>query len=80
MSKDQAITYWKNDDFIQKSETLWNIKIYYHIWKLVKLMITFGDIEIRKRKFYHSENLIPLEDADIDNAQVSGVSLMKKKI
>ena len=43
-------------------------------------MINFGDIEIRKRKFYHSKNLIPLEDADIDNAQVSSVSLMKKKI
>ena len=43
-------------------------------------MITLDDTEIGKHIFYHSKDLIPLEDVDIDNSQVSSVSLLKKQI
>ena len=36
-----------------------------------KESIVYGDIEIEKRKFYHSKNLIFLKSKDIDNIQLS---------
>ena len=36
-----------------------------------KEIITFGDIEIEKRKFHHRKNLIFLEYVDIDNILIS---------
>ena len=36
-----------------------------------KEIITFGDIEIEKRKFHHRKNLISLEYVDIDNIMIS---------
>ena len=34
-------------------------------------MLTFGNIEIEKNKFYHHKNLILLGDADIEKVLVS---------
>ena len=36
-----------------------------------KVSIVYGDIEIEKRKFHHSKNLIFLKSKDIDNIQLS---------
>ena len=36
-----------------------------------KESIAYGDIEIEKRKFYHSKNLILLRSKDIDKIQLS---------
>ena len=38
-----------------------------------KEFIKFSDIEIKKRKFHHRENVILLEDADIEKIQVSSM-------
>ena len=35
-----------------------------------KKNITFGDLEIKKRKFLHGKNLVLSEDADIAKIQV----------
>ena len=34
-----------------------------------KEIITFGDIEIEKRRFYHHKSLIFLKDVEIENIQ-----------
>ena len=34
---------------------------------------TFGNIEIKKRKFHHCKNLILLEDIDIYNILISSI-------
>ena len=48
---------------------------------MVKEIITFGYIEIEKRKFHHRKNLILLQYVDIDNRHVSSmVSFGGKKI
>ena len=46
---------------------------------MCKKIITFGNIEIEKRKFYHRKNLILLEDLYNDNIQVSTVVSSGKK-
>ena len=33
INKKEAINLMQNADLMEKSEILWNIKIYYHIWK-----------------------------------------------
>ena len=33
INKNEAINLMQNGDLMEKNETLWNIKIYYHIWK-----------------------------------------------
>ena len=38
-----------------------------------KEIITFGDIEIEKRKFHHRKNLILLEYVDIDSILTSSL-------
>ena len=38
-----------------------------------KEIITFGDIEIKKRKFYHRKSLILSEYVDIDSIQISSL-------
>ena len=40
---------------------------------MVKEIITFGYIEIEKRKFHHRKNLILLQYVDIDNRHVSSM-------
>ena len=35
--------------------------------KISKEIISFGDIETKKRKFHHRKNVILSEDVDIDN-------------
>ena len=40
---------------------------------MVKVIIAFGTIKIKKRKFHHLENLILLEDIDIDNILTSSL-------
>ena len=44
-----------------------------------KEIITFGDIEIEKRKFHHCRNLILLGYVDIDSIQVSSIVSSSKK-
>ena len=45
-----------------------------------KKITTFGDIKIKKRKFFHRKNLILLEVVDIGKVQVSVWFLQSKKI
>ena len=48
--------------------------------KMVKEIITFGDTEIKKRKFRHCKYLILLEDVDIDNILVSNMAFRVKNL
>ena len=45
-----------------------------------KEIITFGNIEIEKRKFHHRQNLILLEDLDLDNCRYLVWFLLVKNI
>ena len=54
-----------NASLNEKSGTLKDIKIYYHLLKKDKKIIAFGDIKIEKHKVHHRKNLILLEDVDI---------------
>ena len=45
-----------------------------------KEIITFGNIEIEKRKFHHRQNLILLEDLDLDNYRYLVWFLLVKNI
>ena len=38
---------------------------------MAKGILTFGDIEIAKIKFYHCKSPVPVRDADIENVFVS---------
>ena len=51
MSKDQAISLLRSDDFTEKKGILWNIQIFYHVWKMFEETITLGDIDIEKQNF-----------------------------
>ena len=42
--------------------------------------VTFGDNEIEKRKFHHFKNLILLRHVDIDNIQVTKITVTKMMI
>ena len=44
-----------------------------------KEIITFGDIEIEKRKFHHRKNLILLEYVDIDSMLTSSLVFYGEK-
>ena len=44
-----------------------------------KEIITFGDIEIEKRKFSYRRNLILLKDVDVDNILISSMISSSKK-
>ena len=44
-----------------------------------KEIITFGDIEIEKRKFHHRRNLILLDFVDINSIQVSSIVFPSEK-
>ena len=44
-----------------------------------KEIITFGDIEIEKRKFHHRKNLILLEYVDIDSILTSSLVFYGEK-
>ena len=46
------------------------MKMYYHVWKIGKEIITFGDTEIEKTKCNHDKTLILFKDLDIDNIKV----------
>ena len=45
---------------------------------MVKEIITFGDTEIKKRKFLHCKYLTLLQDVDIDNILVSNMAFLVK--
>ena len=47
---------------------------------MIKEIITFGDTEIKKRKFLHCKYLILLKDVDIDNILVSNMVFLVKKL
>ena len=49
----------------EKSGALKNIIFFYCVQTMDKEIITVGDIEVVKHKFYHRRNLILLEDVDI---------------
>ena len=38
-----------------------------------KELTTFGNIEIKKRKFHHCKDLVLLQDLDIDNIAMSSI-------
>ena len=48
MRIDEAIILFKNPDLTEKGGMLWRVKNYYHISKMGKEIITFGDIETEK--------------------------------
>ena len=51
----------QNADLTEKSGTLQNIKNLFSYIKMAKEILTFGDIEIEKNKFYHHESPVPLK-------------------
>ena len=48
MRIDETIILFKNPDLTEKGRMLWRLKIYYHIWKMGKEIIAFGDTETEK--------------------------------
>ena len=46
-----------------------------------KEILTFGDIEIEKNKFYHYRSVVPLGDVDTEKVLVSNnISFGQKKL
>ena len=67
-------------DSNEKSRTLENIKKLFSNIKMGKEILTFGDTEFEKNRFYLNESPIFSEDVDINNVLVSNeISSGKKK-
>ena len=71
ISKNEAINLIQNADLTEKSGSLQNIKKLFSYIKMGKEVLTFGDIEIEKNKFYRYKNLVPLRDVNIEKVLVS---------
>ena len=73
MRIDEAIILFKNPDLTEKGGMLWRVKNYYHIWKMGKEIITFGDIETEKTyiNFTNIKILFFLKDVDVGNILIS---------
>ena len=52
INKNEAINLMQNADLTEKSGSLSSIKNLFSYIKMVKEILTFGDIEIEKNKFY----------------------------
>ena len=57
ISKNKTINPMQNADFIKKAEHCKHTILLSHI-KMGKEVLTFGDIEIKKRKFYRHKTTI----------------------
>ena len=80
LSKNEAINLMQNADLTEKSGTLQNIqKIIFIYIKMRKKILTFGDIEIEKTKFYIYKIPFPLRDVDIEKLLVSNKISSGKK-
>ena len=58
ISKNEAINVMQNTDLTEKSGTLWNINNLFSYIKIGKVILTFGNTEIEKNKFYRYETPI----------------------
>ena len=64
ISKSETINLFKNADFIEKRGTFMKHKKI--IFIMAKEIITFGDIQIEKRKFHYSKYPIKINNVDVD--------------
>ena len=71
ISKNEAIKFMQNADLTEKNEILLNIKNLFSHMKMGKEILTFGNIEIEKNKFYRHKTPIILGDVDIEKVLVS---------
>ena len=55
----------QNGDLTEKS-TLWNMKNLLSYFKMAEEILIFGDNEIERNKFFHSEIPIFFKDVDIE--------------
>ena len=78
ISKSEAVGLLTNAKLNEKSRSLQNIVYIYCVKKIGTKIITFGDIETKKRKFHHHKNLILLED--VGKMQVSSMGSSGKNI
>ena len=58
INKNEAVNIMQNADLTEKSRILWNIKNLLSSIKIGKEILTFGDIEIKKKIFYHNKTPI----------------------
>ena len=58
INKNEAVNIMQNADLTEKSRILWNIKNLLSSIKIGKEILTFGDIEIKKKNFYHNKTPI----------------------
>ena len=58
INKNEAVNIMQNADLTEKSRILWNIKNLLSSIKIGKEILTFGDIEIEKKNFYHNKTPI----------------------
>ena len=58
INKNEAVNIMQNADLTEKSRILWNIKNLLSSIKIGKEILTFGDIEIEKKIFYHNKTPI----------------------
>ena len=69
-----------NTDLSNQSRSVQDIYIFYHGQKINKEIITFGDIEIEKRRLHYHKNPILIDSLDIDKILIpSKVSSGEKK-
>ena len=58
INKNEVVHIMQNADLTEKSRILWNIKNLLSSIKIGKEILTFGDIEIEKKFFYHNKTPI----------------------
>ena len=58
----------QNDDLTDKSRTLWNINNLFSYMKMGREILTFGNTESEKNKFYHHKT--PNFGGDVDIEEV----------
>ena len=58
INKNEAVNIMQNAGLTEKSRILWNIKNLLSSIKIGKEILTFGDIEIEKKFFYHNKTPI----------------------
>ena len=71
ISKNEDISIMQDADLTEKSGTLKKKKNLLSHMKMSKEILTFGDIEIEKSKFYRHKTPIFLKDVDIEKVLVS---------
>ena len=80
ISKSEAADLLQKADLYVKGRKLWNLEKKFFNIKISKEMLTFGNIDIEKNKFYLYMRPILLGDVDIEKVLTSNKILVRKTI